>query len=55
MNYSTAIRRFQAESLVYYQGHHWRIMAINKLTNQVSLLMDGDYKIVDAPLKEVRE
>lgn len=55
MNYSTAKRRYQSESLVYYNGQHWRIQGLNKLTGEAMLLMDGDYKIVDAPLKEITE
>lgn len=55
MNYSTAKRRYQAESLVYYKGHHWRIQGLNKMTGEAMLLMDGDYKATEAPLKEVTE
>lgn len=55
MNYSTAVRRFQAESLVYYNGQHWRIQGLDRPKGTAKLLQDGDYKVTEAPLKEITE
>lgn len=55
MNYSTAVRRFQAESLVYYEGQHWRILVLNRLDGTATLQLDGDYQLTVAPLKEITE
>lgn len=55
MNYSTAKRRYQSESLVYYNGQHWRILGLNRPAGTATLLHDGEYQVQEAPLKEITE
>lgn len=55
MNYSTAKRRCQAESLVYYKGQHWRILGLNRPAGTAMLLLDGKYHTTEVPLKEITE
>lgn len=55
MNYSTAMRRYEAGSIVLYDGKHWHIQGLDRPAGTAMLLLDGKYHTTEAPLKEITE